>query len=564
MRDICQRFKDNVQLDHNFDIFYSYNGKVGINEELTFEEIANQEDRKINKMNILVNANEKVVEPENSDLIKSKNIICPLCKEYIKMDIKDFKINLYECKNRHAIKNILLNEFEESQKIDRLKIICDICKTNNKSISENNEFYIYNKCHMNICPKCKINHDQSHKLINYDDKYYICDEHNEKFLLYCEECKMNICSLCEKHKYHKKILFDDILFNKEELLKKSKDFKNHINLLNQEIKMIINIFNEVLNNLDIYYKINEDIINNYNDEFRNYETIYYLKQFQKNNITEDLKKVIDSYTITDKFNNIFNIYSKMNIDEIELVYAVKDKKEVELFGETFAEKYKGKCKLIIDGQEEELKSKHIFGKFFGTTQEILKIKLKGITNILDMSGMFHSCSSLVSVPDIDRWNTDKIRDMNSIFCWCSSLPVLPDISKWNTSKVKNMNSLFSKCISLLYLPDISKWDISNVEFMSCIFKECTSLTSLPDISKWKTSNVLDMSDMFNKCKSLLYLPDISKWDTSNVKYMNSMFRECISLTSLPDISKWNIYNLQDKKNMFSQCNGSLKIPPQFN
>ena len=157
-------------------------------------------------MNIIVSEYEILNEIRENDIIKSKNIICPSCKEYIKMDIKDFKINLYECKNRHAIKNILLNEFEESQKIDRLKIICDICKTNNKSISENNQFYICNKCHMNICPKCKLNHDQSHKLINYDDKYYICDEYNEKFLLYCEECKMNICSLCEKHKYHTKIL----------------------------------------------------------------------------------------------------------------------------------------------------------------------------------------------------------------------------------------------------------------------------------------------------------------------------------------------------------------------
>ena len=42
--------------------------------------------------------------------------------------------------------------------------------------------------------------------------------------------------------------------------------------------MLINILNEVMNKMNIYYKINEDIINNYDDnnKNRNYETIYYL------------------------------------------------------------------------------------------------------------------------------------------------------------------------------------------------------------------------------------------------------------------------------------------------
>ena len=57
------------------------------------------------------------------------------------MDIKDYKIELYECINGHKIENILLNEFEETQNIDLLNIICDICKKNNKSISYNNIFY---------------------------------------------------------------------------------------------------------------------------------------------------------------------------------------------------------------------------------------------------------------------------------------------------------------------------------------------------------------------------------------------------------------------------------------
>jgi len=71
--------------------------------------------------------------------------------------------------------------------------------------------------------------------------------------------------------------------------------------------------------MDIYYKIIEDIIDNYNNKNRNYEIIYNLNLFIKNNIIEELNEVIKCNNITDKFNNIFNIYRKMNIDEVKIV-----------------------------------------------------------------------------------------------------------------------------------------------------------------------------------------------------------------------------------------------------
>ena len=49
--------------------------------------------------------------------------------------------------------------------------------------------------------------------------------------------------------------------------------------------------------------------------------------------------------------------------------------------------------------------------------------------------MFNGCSSLISLPNISKWNTNNITDMNSIFCNCLSLNSLPDISKWNTSNI---------------------------------------------------------------------------------------------------------------------------------
>ena len=43
--------------------------------------------------------------------------------------------------------------------------------------------------------------------------------------------------------------------------------------------------------------------------------------------------------------------------------------------------------------------------------------------------------------------------------------------------------MFSVCKSLVSLPDISKWNIKNVTNMNLMFVGCNSLISLPDLSK---------------------------------------------------------------------------------
>ena len=45
---------------------------------------------------------------------------------------------------------------------------------------------------MNICPLCRPNHDKDHSLIKYEQKYYICNIHNEECISYCKECKEEI------------------------------------------------------------------------------------------------------------------------------------------------------------------------------------------------------------------------------------------------------------------------------------------------------------------------------------------------------------------------------------
>ena len=81
---------------------------------------------------------------------------------------------------------------------------------------------------------------------------------------------------------------------------------------------------------------------------------------------------------------------------------------------------------------------------------------------------------------------------------------MPDISKWNLNKVIDISRMFSYCSSLTSLPDISKWNTNNFKHISGIFINCSSLESLPDISKWNANNVVDMNSLFVNCSLLFF------------------------------------------------------------
>ena len=78
--------------------------------------------------------------------------------------------------------------------------------------------------------------------------------------------------------------------------------------------------------------------------------------------------------------------------------------------------------------------------------------------------------------------------MDRIFFKCSSLLSLPDISKWNINNVQNIDGIFGGCNSLISLPNISNWNTENLEKFFSILSECFSLLNLTDITKWKGYN----------------------------------------------------------------------------
>ena len=71
-----------------------------------------------------------------------------------------------------------------------------------------------------------------------------------------------------------------------------------------------------------------------------------------------------------------------------------------------------------------------------------------------MCYMFYGCESLISLPDISKWNTENVNNMSFMFRGCKSLISLSDISNWYHVQIKNIDYMIDECFSLLSIPSI--------------------------------------------------------------------------------------------------------------
>ena len=243
---------------------------------------------------------------------KADQVVCPICKENCLMKINEYNITLFGCRNGHK-KNILINEFNETQKINISDIICNLCKERNKGNTHNNEFYKCINCKLNICPLCKSNHNKNHNIINYDKINYICTLDNEIYNSYCLQCSKNICISCESEHYnHNMVSFGKMLKDKNAIIEQNSALRIDIDKFKNIIKDIINKLNMLVNNIEIYYEINKNIINNINNKNRNYEMLFNINNININSIQNDLKNIINENNINIQFNNIIKIYKYIN------------------------------------------------------------------------------------------------------------------------------------------------------------------------------------------------------------------------------------------------------------
>ena len=331
--EIIEKYTFKTKLDKN-DIYFISNGNI-INKNDKLENIMSDSDKRNKKIIILVYSINNNINIENTNIKKSKDIICPECKEMCKYEIKDFKIKLYGCKKGHIKENIKLNEFENNQVIDISQIKCDVCKKENKANTFNNEFYICYECKINLCPLCKSIHNKKHSIINYDNKNYICNIHNEPLFEYCEDCNIDMCISCSsEHKNHKIILYQEKLIDIKNLRDKMNEFKNEINKLKENLEEIINKFKKLIGNMDIIYNINNSILNNYETKkTRNYSLLSNIN-YVNDYIGYEIIKIKNEYDYGNNINKLLDIIDEKE-DEKEIIYKPNKDGNVRIFGYDF-------------------------------------------------------------------------------------------------------------------------------------------------------------------------------------------------------------------------------------
>ena len=172
------------------------------------------------------------------------------------------------------------------------------------------------------------------------------------------------------------------------------------------------------------------------------------------------------------------------------------------------------------------------GQDIGTGQyliPIVSIKFNNFdtSNVIDMSSMFHSCTSLTSL-NLNNFNTSNVTTMNSMFHSCTSLTSL-NLNNFNTSNVTTMNSMFYNC-SKLQTIKVSNFNTLKVSDMSFMFSFCKALTSL-NLNNFTIQSTTNISYMFQYCSNLtsLYL---SNFEASNVTTMTGLFAWCDKLTHI--------------------------------
>ena len=570
IEDIFKTIENNIQKKTN-ELFFCYNGIV-IDINKKFSEIINKIDKERKEMDIIAfNIQSTIIDDK---YIQSKDIICPKCNESILININEYKINIYSCKNGHEKKNIKFSEFEDIQKINLSKIICEKCRVNNMGNTYNNEFFRCLKCNINICPLCKSCHDNNHNIIEYNKMNYICNIHNEIYIKYCKRCRKNMCKLCEKDHYnHEKIYYENILTNENRI----NELKDYVGKLKNEIKDIIFKLNNLLINMDQYYEISNKIINNTN---RNYEILVNKNEFMKYNniIINDIKNIIDHNDIEDKIKDIINIYNKMNLNnknkdinnpENYVIAEVKIKNEdinkniriINSYEQAAREnnwgfekkcqnekEIKDNCEILINNKLIKFNYYHKFNKEGNyTIQYSFKQNLKNINHL------FYGCESLTNI-DLSKFNTQNVINMRSIFCDCKSL-IKINLSNLNTQNVIYMYGIFSGCESLINI-NLSDFKTENVIDMSYMFYECKSLINI-NLFTFNTQNVTDMSYMFSGCISLINI-NLFNFNTQNVTDMSYMFSGCESLTNI-NLFNFKTENVTNMRRMFNRCKSLTNI-----
>ena len=302
---IIQKFCEKTELCRD-SIYFLFNGQI-LDEEMNESQVPTNEYNK----KIIVVYDYEHTRTQEDKIVKSEEIICPKCKESTCISIHNYKISLFQCRKGHKVENISFAQFDKTQNINLSSIICHDCKKRNKGNVNNNEFFVCLNCKHNLCPLCKLIHNKSHNIINYEHKNCICEEHGEPYTSYCKTCNQDICMSCdENHDEHDIEFYQKMKYKRDQIKDNISDLRKHIDQLNILINGYIEKFNKVKDILEKYYEIVQKINQTTKSKDRNYNRLFNISLLVKNEVNKDIQNIMNEKDNMKKIEHIIEIYEK--------------------------------------------------------------------------------------------------------------------------------------------------------------------------------------------------------------------------------------------------------------
>ena len=181
-----------------------------------------------------------------------------------------------------------------------------------------------------------------------------------------------------------------------------------------------------------------------------------------------------------------------------------------------------------------------FDNNYNRKDGIIKLKLKGINNISDISEMFYGCIHLTSVLEYPKEN--NIIESNNIHPLNNRGTSLNEETKPN----------------IIYKTDNTNLCIIGGSYESNIYNN-DLIKELDNLSLSNFTISINNIDSFNTIENILYYFQKTNLKVDKLINKRNLFSGCISLISVPDISKWNISNVVNMNDMFSKCSSLISL-----
>ena len=122
---------------------------------------------------------------------------------------------------------------------------------------------------------------------------------------------------------------------------------------------MIEKLNDLMEKMNIYYQINEEIFNNYDiNNTNNNKNENYKEIFNNNDLINELKEINKIKVLKNKFEKMIDVYYKISsLNIMTIIYKIENKNQdrLYLFSENFIGSFvnnnKDKSYILIDGEK---------------------------------------------------------------------------------------------------------------------------------------------------------------------------------------------------------------------